>query len=209
MELRIDHGYSSLASLSDLRFVSTNGIFTSNGGRFDNFTNLPSYSSVACVVTDLGDDIYLADGPNKQIYVYHKNCAQGESISTGTLQPHFIAVCPRDPKEIIITSCDECKITVIDRRGKVLRTIDHPAWKEVAIGVDNDRLVYVLWKDSENYRTLQRYSIEGHLIDTLFEKEEHRCEKLILAVSPGGTAAVVTSEKSNAEITVISTTREY
>ena len=206
MELRSNAGYLTLSSLSDLRFVTLQGIFTSNDRKVGTFTNLPS--TVTCVVTDLGDNIYLADGPNNQIYVYDKHGTRRESISTGTLQPHGIALCPCDPKEILITSSDESKITVIDRRGNILRTIDHPAWKEVAIGVDNDRLVYVLWKDTQDNRTLQRYSIEGYLIDTLFEKEPHKCKKLILAVSLGGTAAVVTDEMSKAEITVISTTRE-
>ena len=208
MELRSNLGYSTLASLSDLRFVTYKGIFTSkcNDRKVPTFTNLPS--TVTCVVTDLGDTIYLADGPNNQIYVYDKHGTRRESISTGTLRPHGIALCPRDPKEILITPSGGSKITVIDRKGNVLRTIDHPDWKEVAIGVDNDRLVYVLWKDTQNNRTLQRYSVEGQLIDTLFEKEQHRCRRLILAVSPGGRAAVVTGEKKNAEITVISTTRE-
>ena len=208
MELRSNIVYSTLASLSDSRFVTSQGIFASkfNDRKVGTFNNLPL--TVTCVVTDLGDNIYLADGPTNNIYVYDKNGTRRESISTGTLQPHGIALCPRDPKEILMTASDCSKITVIHRSGNVLRTIDHPDWKEVAIGVDNDRLVYVLWKDTEDNRTLQRYSIEGQVIDTLFEKEPHKCKKLILAVSPGGTAAVVTGEKENAEITVISMTRE-
>ena len=208
MEIRIDKCYSTLASLSDLRFACKHGILISNVGTVGTFTNLQLPLTVTCVVTDLGDNIYLADGPNNQLYVYDKHGTRRESISTGILQPHDIALCPRDPKEILMTPSDKSNIIVIDRRGNVLRTIDHPAWKEVTIGVDNDRLVHVLWKDSEGYRTLQRYSIEGHLIDTLFEKEQHGCNELILAVSPGGTVAVVTGQSKNAQITVISTTRE-
>ena len=230
IEIKLSNLYGecilSLAALSDLRFllqtrttvhslfepnhIWAGKLYIWNDKRADISYFLPKNNLISYAVTDLEDNIYLSDERNEAIYVMRPNGDSQFTISIPTFQLKMVAVCPRKPEEFIFTSMRNTSlIYVVDRSGKRLRTISRPEWVDVAIACDNRKLLYILWKNKRDLRTLQRYTLEEKLIDTLFEGESHSCRELILAVSPGGDVAVVTSQGENAEITVIFTTREY
>eukprot|EP00057_Strongylocentrotus_purpuratus_P019720 XP_011674194.1 PREDICTED: uncharacterized protein LOC105443077 [Strongylocentrotus purpuratus] len=200
---------SAFASLSDLRFVLDKyedcRDRQAHGDVF-HVKELPG--KISDMATDLKDNIYCSVPSCKKIYVVRSDGPQIKSIPTGNLAPQCIAICPRSPNQIIFTH-ESTKISVVDWSGKLLRTITRPEWKEVAIGCDNNNILYVLWKNEEGLTTLQRFYLNGDPLDTLFQGEAHSCSSLLLAVSPSGTAAVVTGERVNSKVTLISTTREF
>ncbi|XP_030838460.1 uncharacterized protein LOC115922859 [Strongylocentrotus purpuratus] len=200
---------SAFASLSDLRFV------------LDKDEDLPDIQAhgdvyhvrelpgrISYMATDLKDNIYCSVPSYKMIYVVRSDGPQTKSIPIGNLAPQRIAVSPRSPNQIIFTH-DSTKISVVDWSGKLLKTITRPEWKEVAIGCDNNNILYVLWKNEAKLITLQRFYLNGDLLDTLFKRETRSCNQLLLAVSPSGTAAVVIGEGSYRKVTLISTMREF
>ncbi|XP_063967737.1 E3 ubiquitin-protein ligase Trim36-like isoform X1 [Lytechinus pictus] len=192
---------SSFASLSDLRFVLGDGKLDGDVYRI---TNVPS--PISDIATDLKDNIYCSVPSCKQICVVRSDGPHFKAIPTGNLKPEQIAVCPHRPNQVIFTH-DSSKVSVVDMSGKLLRTITRPEWKEVAIGCDNDSILYVLWKNKAGLRTLQRFYLNGDpFMDAVFQEEKHDCTRLLLAVSPGGDVAVVT-RKDN--VMLITTKREF
>ena len=200
---------SAFASLSDLRFVLDKYEDCRERqahGDVYHVRELPG--RISDMATDLKDNIYCSVPSCKQIYVVRSDGPQTKSIPTGNLEPQRIAISPRSPNQIIFTH-DSTKISVFDWSGKLLRTITRPEWKEVAIGCDNNNILYVLWKNEAGLITLQRFYLNGDPLDTLFQGEAHGCSRLLLAVSPSGTAAVVTKEGYGSEVTLISTMCEF
>ncbi|XP_041483117.1 uncharacterized protein LOC121429922 [Lytechinus variegatus] len=191
----------SFASLSDLRFVLGDGKLDGDVYRI---TNLPGPTSD--IATDLKDNIYCSVPSCKQICVVRSDGPHLKAIPTGNLTPDQIAVCPHSPNQVIFTH-DSSKVSVVDLSGKLLRTITRPEWKEVAIGCDNDSILYVLWKNKAGLRTLQRFYLNGDpFMGAIFQEEKHVCTRLLLAVSPAGDVAVVTS---NRNVALITTKREF
>ncbi|XP_030837218.1 uncharacterized protein LOC115922461 [Strongylocentrotus purpuratus] len=198
---------SAFASLSDLRFVldKYEDCRKVHGDVF-HVRELPG--RISDMATDLKDNIYCSVPSCKKIYVVRSDGPQTKSIPTGNLAPKRIAICPRSPNQIIFTH-GSTKVSVVDWSGKLLKTITRPEWKEVAIGCDNNNILYVLWKNEAKLITLQRFYLNGDPLDTLLQGEAHSCSRLLLAVSPSGTAAVVTGAGSNCKVTLISTMREF
>nr|XP_054770892.1 E3 ubiquitin-protein ligase TRIM56-like [Lytechinus pictus] len=198
---------SRLSSLTEayksyLRFVL--GDDNLKHGDVYRITNVPG--PISDIATDLKDNIYCSVPSCKQICVVRSDGPHFKAILTGNLKPEQIAVCPHCPNQVIFTH-DSSKVSVVDLSGKLLRTITRPEWKEVAIGCDNDSILYVLWKNKAGLRTLQRFYLNGDpLKDAIFQEENHDCTRLLLAVSPGGDVAVVT-RKDN--VTLITTKREF
>eukprot|EP00057_Strongylocentrotus_purpuratus_P007719 XP_011662193.1 PREDICTED: uncharacterized protein LOC105437373 [Strongylocentrotus purpuratus] len=200
---------SDFASLSDLRFVLVK--YESCPGKqahsdIYHVRELPG--PISDVATDLKDNIYCSVPSSKKIYVVRSDGPVTKSIPTSNLEPQRIAICPRSPNQIIFTH-GSTKISIVDWSGKLLKTITRPEWKEVAIGCDNNNILYALWKNEAGLITLQRFYLNGDPLDTLFQGEAHGCSRLLLAVSPSGTAAVVTGEGSDCKVTLISTVREF
>eukprot|EP00057_Strongylocentrotus_purpuratus_P019721 XP_011674195.1 PREDICTED: uncharacterized protein LOC105443078 [Strongylocentrotus purpuratus] len=212
IETRIEDSTSSVTafgSLSDLRFVLDEDEDCSDTQAHVDVYHVRELSGrISDMATDLEDNIYCSVPSCKKIYVVRSDGPQIKSIPTGDLAPQRIAICPRSPNQIIFTH-DSTKVSVVDWSGKLLRTITRPEWKEVAIGCDNNNILYVLWKNEAKLITLQRFYLNGDLLDTLFQGEAHGYSRLLLAVSPSGTAAVVTGEGGYSKVTLISTVREF
>ena len=212
IETRIEDSTTSVTafgSLSDLRFVLDKYEYCGDRdahGDVYHVRELPG--RISDMATDLKDNIYCSVPSCKKIYVVRSDGPQIKSIPIGNLEPQRIAISPRSPNQIIFTH-DSTKISVVDWSGKLLKTITRPEWKEVAIGCDNSNILYVLWKNRAGLITLQRFYLNGDPLDTLFQGEAHSCSRLLLAVSPSGTAAVVTGEGRDGKVTLISTMREF
>ncbi|XP_041461405.1 tripartite motif-containing protein 2-like [Lytechinus variegatus] len=189
------------SSFSDQRFIiaTTDAKLYILGDKLDQIDgNLPNGRNISGLTTDSADNIYITDRDNHKIYVVRSSGTLKDTIDVKDISPTCIAV-PHIEPDLIAVLHEPATVSILDQSGKALRSIHDDEWKEVAIGCDADRLLYVLWSDEDRKRTLERYSFQGLKVDTLFQGESHSCNSLILAVQPTGdsVAAVVITKTIN------------
>ncbi|XP_030837301.1 uncharacterized protein LOC105446170 [Strongylocentrotus purpuratus] len=191
-------------SLSDHRFViaTTDAKLYILGDTLGEFSHgLPDTRSISGLATDNEDNIYITDRDNHKIYILRSDGNLKDTLNVGDISPTCVAV-PHMGPEIIAVTHEPATVSILDLNGNTLCSIHNEEWKKVAIGCDADRLLYILWSDQNNEKTLQRYTFQGVQVDTLFEKESHSYNDLVLAVSPTGAcaAAVVTTTGADGKV---------
>ncbi|XP_041461634.1 uncharacterized protein LOC121412937 [Lytechinus variegatus] len=184
------------SSFSDQRFIiaTTDAKLYILGDKLDQIDgNLPNGRNISGLTTDSTDNIYITDRDNHTIYVLRSSGTLKDTIDVKDILPTCIAV-PYIEPDFIAVLHEPATVSILDHSGKALCSIHDDKWKEVVIGCDADRLLYVLWSGEDRKRTLERYTFQGLKVDTLFQGESHSCNSLILAVPPTGdsVAAVVT-----------------
>ncbi|XP_063955006.1 tripartite motif-containing protein 2-like [Lytechinus pictus] len=196
----LDLEYQSIrcfSSFSDQYFIiaTTDAKLYILGDKLDQIDdNLPNGRNISGLATDSADNIYITDRDNHKIYVLRSSGTLKDTIDVKDISPTCIAV-PHIKPDLIAVLHEPATVSILDQSGKALRSIHDDKWKEVAIGCDANRLLYVLWSGEDTKRTLERYSFQGLKVDTLFQGESHSCNSLIIAVPPTGeSAAAVATE---------------
>ena len=194
-------------SLSDHRFViaTTDAKLYILGDALGEFSHgLPDTRNISGLATDNEDNIYITDRDNHKIYILRSDGNLKDTLIVEDILPTCIAV-PHMRPDVIAVTHDPATVSILDLNGNALCSIHNEEWKKVAIGCAADRLLYILWSDRNNKKTLQRYTFQGVQVDTLFEKESHSCNDLVLAVSPIGAcaAAVVTMTGGEGEVVTV------
>ena len=191
-------------SLSDHRFViaTTEEKLYILGDTLGELSHgLPDTRSISGLATDNEDNIYITDSDNHKIYILRSDGNLKDTLNVEDISPTCVAV-PHMGPDVIAVTHEPATVSILDLNGNALCSIHNEEWKKVAIGCDADRLLYILWSDQNNEKTLQRYTFQGVQVDTLFEKESHSYNDLVLAVSPIGAcaAAVVTTTGVDGEV---------
>ncbi|XP_030837300.1 protein PML-like [Strongylocentrotus purpuratus] len=191
-------------SLSDHRFIiaTTDAKLYILGDTLGEFSHgLPDTRSISALATDNEDNIYITDRDNHKIYILRSDGNLKDTLNVGDISPTCIAV-PHLGPDVIAVTHEPATVSILDLNGNTLCSIHNEEWKKVAIGCDADRLLYILWSDQNHEKTLQRYTFQGVQVDTLFEKESHSYNDLVLAVSPTGAsaAAVVTTTGADGKV---------
>ncbi|XP_030831491.1 tripartite motif-containing protein 2-like [Strongylocentrotus purpuratus] len=194
-------------SLSDHRFViaTTDAMLYILGNTLGEMSHgLPGKRSISGMATDNEDNIYITDSENHKIYILRSDGNLKDTLNVEDISPTCVAV-PHMGPDVIAVTHEPATVSILDLNGNALCSIHNEEWKKVAIGCDADRLLYILWSDQNNEKTLQRYTFQGIQVDTLFEKESHSCNDLVLAVSPTGAcaAAVVTTTGVDGEVVTV------
>ena len=194
-------------SLSDHRFIiaTTDAkLYILEGTLRDLSHGLPGKRSIAGLATDNEDNIYITDRDNHNIYILRSDGNLKDTLNVEDISPTCVAV-PHMGPDVIAVTHEPATVSILDLNGNVLCSIHNDEWKKVAIGCDADRLLYILWSDRNNKKTLQRYTFQGVQVDTLFEKESHSYNDLVLAVSPTGAcaAAVVTTTGVDGKVVTV------
>eukprot|EP00057_Strongylocentrotus_purpuratus_P002176 XP_003723985.1 PREDICTED: E3 ubiquitin-protein ligase TRIM71-like [Strongylocentrotus purpuratus] len=194
-------------SLSDHRFViaTTDAKLYILGDALGELSHgLPGKRSISGLATDNEDNIYITDRDNRKIYILRSDGNLKNTLTFDDISPTCVAV-PHMGPEIIAVTHEPATVSILDHHGNVLCSIHNEEWKKVVIGFDADRLLYILWSDRNNKKTLQRYTFQGMQVDTLFEKESHSYNDLVLAVSPVGAcaAAVVTTTGVDGKVVTV------
>eukprot|EP00057_Strongylocentrotus_purpuratus_P021693 XP_011676167.1 PREDICTED: tripartite motif-containing protein 2-like [Strongylocentrotus purpuratus] len=194
-------------SLSDHRFViaTTNKKLYILGDTLRELSHgLPDTRSISGLATDNEDNIYITDRDNHKIYILRSDGNLKNTLNVEDISPTCVAV-PHMGPDVIAVTHEPATVSILDFNGNALCSIHNEGWKKVAIGCDADRLLYILWSDQNNAKTLQRYTFQGAQVDTLFEKESHSYNDLVLAVSPTGAsaAAVVTTTGVDGKVVTV------
>nr|XP_054753759.1 E3 ubiquitin-protein ligase TRIM31-like [Lytechinus pictus] len=188
-------------TLNNQRFIiaTTDAKLYILGDKLDQIDdNLPNGRNISGLATDSADNIYITDRDNHKIYVLRSSGTLKDTIDVKDISPTCIAV-PYIEPDLIAVLHEPATVSIIDHSGKALRSIHGNEWKQVAIGCDADRLLYVLWSGEDTKRTLERYSFQGLKVDTLFQGESHSCNSLILAVPPTGDSAAAVVTKTDVD----------
>eukprot|EP00057_Strongylocentrotus_purpuratus_P026451 XP_011680925.1 PREDICTED: tripartite motif-containing protein 2-like isoform X2 [Strongylocentrotus purpuratus] len=194
-------------SLSDHRFViaTTDAMLYILGNTLGEMSHgLPGERSISGMATDNEDNIYITDSENHKVYILRSDGNLKDTLNVEDISPTCVAV-PHMGPDVIAVTHEPAKVSILDLNGNVLCSIHNEEWKKVAIGCDADRLLYILWSDQNNEKTLQRYTFQGVQVDTLFEKESHSYNDLVLAVSPTGAsaAAIVTTTGADGQVVTV------
>ncbi|XP_041483624.1 tripartite motif-containing protein 2-like [Lytechinus variegatus] len=194
-------------ALSDHRFIiaTTDAKLYILGDALGELSHdLPVKRSISGLATDNEDNIYITDRDNHKIFILRSDGNLKNTLTVEDISPTCIAV-PHMGPEVIAVAHEPATVSVLDHYGNSLCSIHNEQWKKVAIGCDADRLLYILWSDRNNKKTLQRYTFQGMQVDTLFEKESHSYTDLVLAVSPTGAcaAAVVTTTGVDGKVATV------
>ena len=194
-------------SLSDHRFViaTTDAKLYILGNTLGEMSHgLPDTRSISGLATDNEDNIYITDSDNHKIYILRSDGNLKDTLNVEDISPTCVAV-PHMGPDVIAVTHEPATVSILDLNGNALCSIHNEEWNKVTIGCDADRLLYILWSDQNHEKTLQRYTFQGMQVDTLFEKESHSYNDLVLAVSPTGAcaAAVLTTTGVDGEVLTV------